>query len=176
MILIAVSIYQFELFSSQIQESEYSILEDRNFEGESQGVEYPIPEGAQPRITPAALVEKGERLWFDVNDQGDVVYMMSPSVMYLPKDIKNYKQYYQLLAENTLRLEKFFQTEGGNLADCLECHLKITIGKHNKNAGAYPIVKVEQLSKEELQELKAVYDPTLLKKAARKRKITLIPS
>lgn len=84
-----------------------------------------------------------------MNDQGDIVYMMSPSVMYLPKDIKNYKQYYQLLAENTQRLQKYYQTEGIDPDDHFDAHLKITIGHYNEKTGAYPIVKVEKPTPEE---------------------------
>lgn len=119
-----------------------------------QEVEYPLPEYAEVDVQSIHFVDD---IKFDEESEGlsesllkilkkeqekfrcygDVVvfYIISPSLYYLPKDIKNHDEYFNLI-----------KGDGSEFNI-----LKYTIGEYNEELRAFPIIKVEVPLEDELK-------------------------
>ena len=62
--------------------------------------EYPIPENAVVFTTNVRILQPGELGWFDTEGTGIPIYFGETFAYYLPRDIKDYEEYYQLLKGN----------------------------------------------------------------------------
>lgn len=104
--------------------------EIRELFSKNQEKEFSIPEDAVVFTDRIHLVKKGEWGRFDTKGIGDPVSFGGAAFYYLPKDSKNYQEYYNLLKGNDINERKI---------------LKFTLGKGTRETAvlAIPIIKIE---------------------------------
>lgn len=146
-----ISIITIAIFCIAIITLTISVLVSCNKDNKSDvtnqsGVEYPMPENPITIISNVHFIEEGEFGWFDTEGKGNPVSTISAQFHYLPNDIKNYDEYYNLI-------------KGDNKSKYNI--LKITFGEditRFTSVPAVPIIHVERVSQEELYENMKLYD------------------
>ncbi len=110
------------------------------------GVEYPIPEIPITLISDIHFIKEGEIGWFDTDGKGIPVSSTSAQFHYLPNDIKNYDEYYNLI--------KGDDNSKYNI-------LKITFGEdmtYFSSVPAIPIIHVEKPTQEEVDNVLKMFE------------------
>lgn len=119
---------------------------------EPQGVEYPIPENAEFMIDNLILLPDDNLLTKRLSKHGDAVtFSTTAMVLYLPKDIKNYTQYKQLLDEATQIYMQDIKKHNDPGRHTIPGKLKFIIGDEQQGKQGHPIVHIERPSPEEIQ-------------------------
>ncbi|MDO4713497.1 MAG: protein-glutamine glutaminase family protein [bacterium] len=126
---------------------------------EPQGVEYPIPENARFDINNLMLMSEDDPLKILISEYGDgVTFPGTATVFYLPKDIKNYAHYRQLLEEATKTYWDAYHKELiGKDHEMLDLpgKLKFIIGRSVDDKLGSPIIHIEKPTDQELKKLQA---------------------
>ena len=122
-----------------------SSIDDGKESQNASGIEYPITEGTTFFVGNIHIASKSDLGWFDTEGSGIPVTFVGTALYYLPKDIKDYDKYYELLkgdSDSGYNILKYF----------IDYELK------DPYFGAYPIIRVEIPNEEEYKEALEDYE------------------